>query len=81
MVKTVVYSICSSNDNIYLFSFPGKLVYLLCNKEYTFGRKDCTVIIPDDASVSRKHLTLFVEYPEINVSQCVLSPTLLIKLN
>lgn len=38
----------------------GKQVYLVA-KEYSIGRKSCTIEITDDATVSRKHCKIMVE--------------------
>ena len=43
------------------FVHLGKTICLL-NKEYTIGRKNCTIELSDDLSVSRQHLKLCIDY-------------------
>ena len=50
----------------YIDCFSGKKIYLL-NKEYTVGRKGCTIQVAEDNTVSRKHLILQPEYSNSNV--------------
>ncbi|XP_028327152.1 nibrin [Gouania willdenowi] len=38
----------------------GEIHYLLCNKEYVVGRKNCDILLPSDQSISRAHAHLSV---------------------
>lgn len=42
-------------------------IRILCNKEYTVGRKNCDFLLPNDASISRKHASLKVNFDECNL--------------
>lgn len=42
--------------------------FLLVGEEYIVGRKDATIMIGDDPSISRKHAILTVSHPESNLN-------------
>ena len=43
---------------------PGKRFIILPGKDYVVGRQNCHILIENDQSVSRKHATIHVTYPE-----------------
>lgn len=53
-------------QEIYFSLLLGKIVYLL-NKEYSIGRKNCAIELPDDLTVSRQHLKLLVDYSALTL--------------
>ncbi|XP_033747756.1 nibrin-like [Pecten maximus] len=60
-------------------SNPDVQHVLLVGKSYIVGRKDCEILVENDAAVSRKHAELTVTHPEVNLSKPSLLPTLFIK--
>ncbi|NXT13984.1 NBN protein, partial [Prunella fulvescens] len=44
--------------------FPGEPYRLLSGVEYVVGRRNCTILIQDDQSISRSHAVLTVSRPE-----------------
>ena len=42
-------------------------IYMLSDKEYVVGRKDCDILLKDDPSISRKHAVLSVTFTESQV--------------
>ncbi|OWF40288.1 Nibrin [Mizuhopecten yessoensis] len=56
-----------------------KRYVLLVGKSYIVGRKDCEILVENDAAVSRKHAELTVTHPETNLNKPTLLPTLTVK--
>ncbi|XP_009467665.1 PREDICTED: nibrin [Nipponia nippon] len=54
----------------------GEPYRLLSGTEYVVGRKNCTILIQDDQSISRSHAVLTVSRPETTPSQCFSVPIL-----
>ncbi|KAM6103021.1 nibrin [Theristicus caerulescens] len=54
----------------------GEPYRLLSGTEYVVGRKNCTILIQDDQSISRSHAVLTVSRPETTPSQCLSVPIL-----
>lgn len=54
---------------------------LLTGVEYVVGRKNCSILIEDDKSISRDHATLIANFSVTNQSQTVEIPNLTIKDN
>ncbi|XP_009988162.1 PREDICTED: nibrin, partial [Tauraco erythrolophus] len=52
---------------------------LLSGTEYVVGRKNCTILIQDDQSISRNHAVLAVSHPETTSSQSLSVPTLTVR--
>ncbi|XP_072169185.1 uncharacterized protein [Diadema setosum] len=46
----------------------GSKFNFLVGEDQIVGRKDCQILISGDASISRKHATLTVKHPEMNLS-------------
>ncbi|NXY59428.1 NBN protein, partial [Callaeas wilsoni] len=59
--------------------FPGEPYRLLSGVEYIVGRKNCTILIQDDQSISRSHAVLTVSRPETSSSQSLSVPILTVK--
>ncbi|NWW19634.1 NBN protein, partial [Falcunculus frontatus] len=59
--------------------FPGEPYRLLSGVEYVVGRKNCTILIQDDQSISRSHAVLTVTQPETSPSQSLSVPTLTVR--
>ncbi|NWZ39428.1 NBN protein, partial [Brachypodius atriceps] len=59
--------------------FPGEPYRLLSGVEYVVGRKNCTILIQDDQSISRSHAVLTVSRPETSSSQSLSVPTLTVR--
>ncbi|NXQ37239.1 NBN protein, partial [Alaudala cheleensis] len=59
--------------------FPGEPYRLLSGVEYVVGRKNCTILIQDDQSISRSHAVLTVSLPETSPSQSLSVPILTVK--
>ncbi|NXC62213.1 NBN protein, partial [Aleadryas rufinucha] len=59
--------------------FPGEPYRLLSGVEYVVGRKNCTILIQDDQSISRSHAVLTVTQPETSSSQSLSVPTLTVR--
>nr|XP_025042687.1 nibrin isoform X1 [Pelodiscus sinensis] len=57
----------------------GEPYRLLVGTEYVVGRKNCSILIQDDQSISRTHAVLTVTHPEPNLSQALTVPELVIK--
>ncbi|ELT96609.1 hypothetical protein CAPTEDRAFT_226297 [Capitella teleta] len=53
--------------------------FLLAGQEYTFGRKDCDILVKDDMSISRKHAVFTVQHPEANLCHPDRIPRLVMK--
>lgn len=57
--NTIVLTICKALLNTILFSVffcnLGTLFYLLKDRKYNVGRKNCDIIIQKDQSISRQH--------------------------
>ncbi|NWX26124.1 NBN protein, partial [Notiomystis cincta] len=60
-------------------SFPGEPYRLLSGVEYVVGRKNCTILIQDDQSISRSHAVLAVSRPETSPSQSLSVPILTVR--
>ncbi|KAL2308829.1 hypothetical protein Nmel_001898 [Mimus melanotis] len=60
-------------------SGKGEPYRLLSGVEYVVGRKNCTILIQDDQSISRSHAVLTVSRPETNPSQSLSVPTLTVR--
>ncbi|NXE76919.1 NBN protein, partial [Cochlearius cochlearius] len=56
--------------------FSGEPYRLLSGIEYVVGRKNCTILIQDDQSISRSHAVLTVSRPETTPSQSLSVPIL-----
>ncbi|NXK57685.1 NBN protein, partial [Sylvietta virens] len=59
--------------------FPGEPYRLLSGVEYVVGRKNCTILIQDDQSISRSHAVLTVSRPETSPSQSLSVPILTVR--
>ncbi|NXU43438.1 NBN protein, partial [Drymodes brunneopygia] len=59
--------------------FPGEPYRLLSGVEYVVGRKNCTILIQDDQSISRSHAVLTVSRPETSSSQSLSVPILTVR--
>ncbi|NXE33855.1 NBN protein, partial [Ptilorrhoa leucosticta] len=59
--------------------FPGEPYRLLSGVEYVVGRKNCTILIQDDQSISRSHAVLTVSQPETSPSQSLSVPVLTVR--
>ncbi|XP_066035172.1 nibrin isoform X1 [Chamaea fasciata] len=60
-------------------SGQGEPYRLLSGVEYVVGRKNCTILIQDDQSISRSHAVLTVSRPETSPSQSPSVPTLTVR--
>ncbi|NWV95149.1 NBN protein, partial [Machaerirhynchus nigripectus] len=60
-------------------SGTGEPYRLLSGVEYVVGRKNCTILIQDDHSISRSHAVLTVSQPETSPSQSLSVPTLTVR--
>ncbi|NWV12393.1 NBN protein, partial [Ptilonorhynchus violaceus] len=58
---------------------PGEPYRLLSGIEYVVGRKNCTILIQDDQSISRSHAVLTVNQPETSPSQSLSVPILTVR--
>ncbi|KAM9308415.1 nibrin [Gastrophryne carolinensis] len=54
-------------------------VHFLVGTEYLVGRKNCSILIEDDQSISRAHATLSVSHPPTNLGQPDKIPVLAVK--
>ncbi|KFU97502.1 Nibrin, partial [Pterocles gutturalis] len=54
----------------------GEPYRLLSGTEYVVGRKNCSILIQDDQSISRSHAVLTVRHPETTLSQSLSVPVL-----
>ncbi|NWZ67696.1 NBN protein, partial [Acrocephalus arundinaceus] len=59
--------------------FPGEPYRLLSGVEYVVGRKNCTILIQDDQSISRSHAVLIISQPETSPSQSLSVPILTVR--
>ncbi|NWH34481.1 NBN protein, partial [Chloropsis hardwickii] len=59
--------------------FPGEPYRLLSGVEYVVGRRNCTILLQDDQSISRSHAVLTVSQPETSSSQSLSVPILTVK--
>ncbi|OPJ83637.1 nibrin [Patagioenas fasciata monilis] len=57
----------------------GEPYRLLAGTEYVVGRKNCSILIQDDQSISRSHAVLTVSHPETSPSQSLSVPVLTVK--
>ncbi|XP_065486289.1 nibrin isoform X1 [Caloenas nicobarica] len=57
----------------------GEPYRLLTGTEYIVGRKNCSILIQDDQSISRSHAVLTVSHPETSPSQSLSLPILTVK--
>ncbi|KFW92268.1 Nibrin, partial [Phalacrocorax carbo] len=57
----------------------GEPYRLLSGTEYVVGRKNCTILIQDDQSISRSHAVLTVSRPETTPSQSLSVPILTVR--
>ncbi|TRZ12076.1 hypothetical protein HGM15179_015027 [Zosterops borbonicus] len=60
-------------------SGQGEPYRLLSGVEYVVGRKNCSILIQDDQSISRSHAVLTVSRPETSPSQSLSVPILTVK--
>ncbi|NXB33637.1 NBN protein, partial [Eulacestoma nigropectus] len=60
-------------------SGTGEPYRLLSGVEYVVGRKNCTILIQDDQSISRSHAVLTVSQPETSPSQSLSVPILTVR--
>ncbi|NWZ93014.1 NBN protein, partial [Nesospiza acunhae] len=59
--------------------FPGEPYRLLSGVEYVVGRRNCSILIQDDQSISRSHAVLSVSRPETSPSQSLTVPVLTVR--
>ncbi|NWQ73470.1 NBN protein, partial [Columbina picui] len=59
--------------------FSGEPYRLLTGTEYIVGRRNCSILIQDDQSISRSHAVLTVSHPETSPSQSLSVPVLTVK--
>ncbi|NWV31873.1 NBN protein, partial [Grantiella picta] len=59
--------------------FTGEPYRLLSGIEYVVGRKNCTILIQDDQSISRSHAVLTINQPETSSSQSLSIPVLTVR--
>ncbi|NXC70587.1 NBN protein, partial [Anhinga anhinga] len=59
--------------------FSGEPYRLLSGTEYIVGRKNCTILIQDDQSISRSHAVLTVSRPEATPGQSLSVPILTVR--
>ncbi|NXO69245.1 NBN protein, partial [Phainopepla nitens] len=59
--------------------FPGEPYRLLSGVEYVVGRRNCTILIQEDQSISRSHAVLTVSRPETSPSQSLSVPILTVR--
>ncbi|NWT08227.1 NBN protein, partial [Vireo altiloquus] len=57
----------------------GEPYRLLSDVEYVVGRKNCTILIQDDQSISRSHAVLTVSQPQASSSQSLSVPILTVR--
>ncbi|NXL25069.1 NBN protein, partial [Setophaga kirtlandii] len=57
----------------------GEPYRLLSGVEYVVGRRNCTILIQDDQSISRSHAVLTVSQPDTSPSQSLSVPVLTVK--
>lgn len=67
-----MFYLISSND-------PDHKFVILGGKVYIIGRRDCDILIPADASVSRKHAELSLSHTETNLTNVSKLPILRLK--
>ncbi|XP_014113513.1 PREDICTED: nibrin isoform X2 [Pseudopodoces humilis] len=60
-------------------SGKGEPYRLLSGTEYIVGRKNCSILIQDDQSISRSHAVLTVSRPETSPSQSLSVPILTVR--
>ncbi|XP_064247052.1 nibrin isoform X2 [Passer domesticus] len=60
-------------------SGKGEPYRLLSGVEYVVGRRNCTILLQDDQSISRSHAVLTVSRPETSPSQCLSVPVLTVR--
>ncbi|XP_039551581.1 nibrin isoform X2 [Passer montanus] len=60
-------------------SGKGEPYRLLSGVEYVVGRRNCTILLQDDQSISRSHAVLTVSQPETSPSQCLSVPILTVR--
>ncbi|XP_015473117.1 nibrin isoform X2 [Parus major] len=60
-------------------SGKGEPYRLLSGTEYVVGRKNCSILIQDDQSISRSHAVLTVSRPETSPSQSLSVPILTVR--
>ncbi|XP_030826825.1 nibrin isoform X2 [Camarhynchus parvulus] len=60
-------------------SGKGEPYRLLSGVEYVVGRRNCTILIQDDQSISRSHAVLTVSRPEVSPSQSLTVPVLTVR--
>ncbi|NXN88448.1 NBN protein, partial [Bombycilla garrulus] len=60
-------------------SGKGEPYRLLSGVEYVVGRRNCTILIQDDQSISRSHAVLTVTRPETSPSQSLSVPVLTVR--
>ncbi|XP_066421666.1 nibrin [Molothrus aeneus] len=60
-------------------SGKGEPYRLLSGVEYVVGRRNCTILIQDDQSISRSHAVLTVSRPETSPSQSLTVPVLTVR--
>ncbi|KFM71605.1 Nibrin, partial [Stegodyphus mimosarum] len=53
--------------------------HLFVGEDCVVGRKDATLLLANDPSVSRKHAVLFVKHPEENLKDPTKKPSLLLR--
>ena len=53
--------------NNYLYFPTDHRVVILGGKQYLVGRRDCDILVANDATVSRKHAEISMTHPEANL--------------
>ncbi|XP_043921324.1 nibrin [Protopterus annectens] len=61
------------------FDATGETIRLLAGVEYDIGRKNCSVILQDDPSISRTHAVLSVSHSTANLGHVSSLPVLTVK--
>ncbi|XP_059502104.1 nibrin isoform X4 [Stegostoma tigrinum] len=56
-----------------------ELYHLLVGVDYIVGRKNCTILLRDDQSISRSHAALSVSHPAANLTQVTKNSVLTLK--
>lgn len=62
--SVLIITLASGDVSPLIYFIFGLEIRLLRGKEYTVGRKNVDILLADDASISRKHATLLVEFAE-----------------
>ncbi|XP_052229879.1 nibrin-like isoform X6 [Dreissena polymorpha] len=60
-------------------TFSDHRVVILGGKQYLVGRRDCDILVANDATVSRKHAEISMTHPEANLASVSRLPILRLK--